>query len=96
MSKEKSGRSNATTRVVGFDQVVRGIVPGRTSAGEVTIFDSVGFALEDYAALRHLHALIQARPAWGRKIDLIPHRGDPKNLSGGALDMRSSAFRRAA
>ncbi len=82
--------------VIEFDRVVRGEVPGRASAHEVTLFDSVGFALEDYSALRYLHTLLDARPEWGRKIDLVPHLIDPKNLFGGALAARSSALRRAA
>ena len=42
--------------VTEFAQVVRGEAPGRTSGADVTIFDSVGFALEDYSALRFLHS----------------------------------------
>src|SRR5690606_2563227 len=38
-------------------QVLAGHAPGRRTDTEVTVFDSVGFALEDYAALRALHAL---------------------------------------
>ncbi|CAN0627950.1 Ornithine cyclodeaminase [Burkholderia multivorans] len=52
---------------------------GRESAGQVTVFDSVGFALEDYAALRYLYALAQRHDA-GVEIALIPPAVDPKNL----------------
>ncbi|PMY01436.1 ornithine cyclodeaminase, partial [Pseudomonas sp. GW460-13] len=41
-------------------QVLAGHAPGRAAADEVTVFDSVGFALEDYAALRWLYAAAQA------------------------------------
>ena len=34
-------------------RVLAGQAPGRRDAGEVTLFDSVGFALEDYSALRY-------------------------------------------
>lgn len=61
-------------------QVVTGRKPGRGSPAEVTIFDSVGFALQDFSALRYLHRLHQQR--WGTRsaIDLIPDLEDPKDL----------------
>ena len=52
---------------------------GRERADEVTVFDSVGFALEDYSALRYLYALAQQHNA-GVEIALIPPAVDPKNL----------------
>jgi ornithine cyclodeaminase len=65
--------------VTEFARVVSGEVPGRASAADVTIFDSVGFALEDYAALRYLYQLQTAHHAAGH-IDLIPTLSNPKNL----------------
>ncbi len=38
-------------------QVLAGRIEGRTSAAQVTIFDSVGFALEDYSTLRYMRDL---------------------------------------
>ena len=67
--------------VTEFARVVNGEVPGRASAADVTIFDSVGFALEDYAALRYLYQLQTAHHAPSR-IDLIPTLSNPKNLFG--------------
>ena len=67
--------------VTEFARVVNGEVPGRASAADVTIFDSVGFALEDYAALRYLYRLQTAHHAPSR-IDLIPTLSNPKNLFG--------------
>ncbi len=67
--------------VTEFARVVSGEVPGRASSDEVTIFDSVGFALEDYAALRYLYRL-QSAHATRQQIDLIPDLADPKNLFG--------------
>ncbi|KWZ39245.1 ornithine cyclodeaminase [Burkholderia savannae] len=60
-------------------RVLRQEAAGRDSASQVTIFDSVGFALEDYSALRHLHALALRHDA-GTPISLIPPADDPKNL----------------
>ena len=54
--------------VTEFSRVLSGAAPGRTSAAEVTIFDSVGFALEDFSALRYLHAHPQ-RGARGAAAD---------------------------
>jgi ornithine cyclodeaminase len=67
--------------VTEFAQVLSGAAPGRASAAEVTIFDSVGFALEDYSALRYLYKL-QGQQNQPRKIDLIPHLDNPKDLFG--------------
>jgi ornithine cyclodeaminase len=65
--------------------VLRGRAPGRTSPTDITIFDSVGFALEDYSALRFLHQLLQEDTGQRRRIDLVPRLDDPKDLYGGTL-----------
>jgi ornithine cyclodeaminase len=62
-------------------RVLTGQAPGRRSDAEVTVFDSVGFALEDFAALRLMGALAAAL-GLGQAIDLIPEMADPKNLYG--------------
>ncbi len=67
--------------VTEFWQVLSGIAPGRTSDEQVTIFDSVGFALEDFSALRHLRASI-AGTDLSREIDLVAAPEDPKDLFG--------------
>ncbi len=60
-------------------QVLCGNAAGRSSADAVTVFDSVGFALEDFSALRLMAALaLDARV--GSRIDLIAQPADPKNL----------------
>jgi len=65
--------------VTELSDVLAGRAPGRSSASEVTVFDSVGFALEDFSALRYLHRLHQ-RNADGRGVDLVPSLRDPKDL----------------
>jgi ornithine cyclodeaminase len=62
-------------------QVLAGAAPGRTAAGQVTIFDSVGFALEDFAALRLMGELAREL-GLGRALDLVPAPADPKDLYG--------------
>ena len=68
--------------VTEFAQVLPGQAPGRRTAQEVTVFDSVGFALEDFSALRTLHALLQQYPHLGTPIDLVPQMDNPKDLFG--------------
>lgn len=52
---------------------------GRTSAGQVTVFDSVGFALEDFSALRYMRDTALAL-GMGERMALIPALDDPKDL----------------
>jgi ornithine cyclodeaminase len=56
--------------------------PVRSSERDVTIFDSVGFALNDFSALRYLLRLNAEQPDGGQRIDLIPEPDDPKDLFG--------------
>ena len=60
-------------------QVVQGLAPGRVNAQQITLFDSVGFALEDYSALRTMHVLAQ-RAGLLSQIELVPAFDDPKDL----------------
>jgi ornithine cyclodeaminase len=71
--------------VTEFARVAGGAARGRTDAADITVFDSVGFALEDYSALRFLHALLREERGAGRQIDLVPELEDPKDLFGGTL-----------
>lgn len=60
-------------------QVIAGNVMGRETDADITIFDSVGFALEDYSALRYVHELALEFDE-GEDIALIPELEDPKDL----------------
>ncbi|HWH83861.1 MAG TPA: ornithine cyclodeaminase [Burkholderiaceae bacterium] len=62
-------------------RVLAGTAPGRRDAAQVTIFDSVGFALEDYSALCFLREAA-AELGIGEPIDLVPQPADPKDLFG--------------
>jgi ornithine cyclodeaminase len=62
-------------------EVVTGAAPGRTSADQVTLFDSVGFAIEDFSALRYLRDSVTGTSACV-DIDLIAAPDDPKDLFG--------------
>jgi ornithine cyclodeaminase len=62
-------------------RVIAGEVPGRTSATQITLFDSVGFAVEDFAALRYLHK--QAlRTGYFEQLDMLADPDDPRDLYG--------------
>ena len=61
--------------------VLAGQAPGRTSAQQVTVFDSVGFALEDYSALVWL-ADTAAELGIGDVVELVAQLADPKDLFG--------------
>ena len=67
--------------VTEFWQVLAGVRAGRTNNAQVTVFDSVGFALEDYAALRFMRDAA-AELGIGDVIQLVPQAADPKNLFG--------------
>ncbi|MBL8327819.1 MAG: ornithine cyclodeaminase [Rubrivivax sp.] len=67
--------------VTEFWQVLAGSAPGRQTAGEVTVFDSVGFALEDFSALCVLYAWA-CEEGLGRLIELTARTPDPKDLFG--------------
>jgi ornithine cyclodeaminase len=71
--------------VTEFADVVLGRATGRRSDSDITIFDSVGFALEDYSALRFLHLLLDEGHIGRRQIDLVPSLDNPKDLFGGTL-----------
>ncbi len=60
-------------------QVLKGQAPGRKSAEAITVFDSVGFAVEDFSALRYLNNAASASNL-GQFIDLLPSNPDPKDL----------------
>ncbi|MBN9612370.1 MAG: ornithine cyclodeaminase, partial [Actinobacteria bacterium] len=62
-------------------QVLTGAAAGRESTEQVTIFDSVGFAIEDYSALRYLRDSVSGTEL-AQDIDLIAAPDDPKDLFG--------------
>ena len=65
-------------------QVLKGHQPGREHLQQITVFDSVGFALEDFAALRFMYESACAL-GLGERLSLMPQMKDPKNLFGTLL-----------
>jgi ornithine cyclodeaminase len=60
-------------------RVIAGEAPGRCDAAAITLFDSVGFAIEDFAALRFLRDRLGAGTA---HLDLVADPDDPRDLYG--------------
>lgn len=84
---------SADFKATEFWRVIAGEAEGRTTADEVTLFDSVGFALEDYSALRLVRDLAHELKL-GSKTDIVPVMADPKDLFGHL--MGTKARRQAA
>lgn len=62
-------------------QVMRGEAPGRRDAKAITLFDSVGFAIEDFSALRFVHAHIKGTEFF-EPLDMLADPDDPRDLFG--------------
>ncbi|MCI4664731.1 MAG: ornithine cyclodeaminase [Neomegalonema sp.] len=62
-------------------RVVAGLEDGRASADQITLFDSVGFAIEDFSALRFVRDQIIERPFY-EPLDLLADPDDPRDLFG--------------
>lgn len=62
-------------------QVIAGQAPGRTSTKQITLFDGVGFAIEDFAALRYVHDRVKGS-SFVQNLDMIADPDDPRDLYG--------------
>lgn len=62
-------------------RVISGEQPGRRDAGQITLFDSVGFAIEDFSALRYVRDQL-TRPDLYQPLDLLADPDDPRDLFG--------------
>ncbi|OWJ80117.1 MULTISPECIES: ornithine cyclodeaminase [Haematobacter] len=62
-------------------QVITGAAPGRREAAQITLFDGVGFAIEDFSALRYVY---EKSGALGMRqdLDLLADPDDPRDLYG--------------
>ncbi|RVT84449.1 ornithine cyclodeaminase [Rhodobacteraceae bacterium CCMM004] len=68
-------------------QVIAGRAPGRTAAGQVTLFDSVGFAIEDFSALRYVRDKVRETGLY-TDLDLLADPDDPRDLYGMVMRAR--------
>lgn len=62
-------------------EVLTGATKGRTSDRQITIFDGVGFAVEDFSALRWLRDCVSENEV-STPLDLIADPDDPRDLYG--------------
>ncbi|CAH0342847.1 ornithine cyclodeaminase [Rhizobium sp. CECT 9324] len=62
-------------------KVVTGEVIGRREPGQITLFDSVGFAVEDFSALRYVRTKLEGTGFY-QDIDIIADPDDPRDLFG--------------
>ena len=62
-------------------QVMTGGAEGRHDAGQITLFDSVGFAIEDFSALRYVRAQLE-RTRLFEGLDLLADPDEPRDLFG--------------
>lgn len=62
-------------------QVLTGAAPGRRGPDQITLFDGVGFAIEDFSALRYVRDRL-AGTRFFQELDLIADPDDPRDLFG--------------
>ena len=62
-------------------QVMTGQVPARRDAKQITLFDSVGFAIEDFSALRYVLKAAQ-ETGFYTQLDMLADPDDPRDLFG--------------
>ncbi len=71
-------------------QVITGAAQGRTDPRQITLFDSVGFAIEDFSALRYIHDQLRTHP-YSEPLDMIADPDDPRDLYGMLLRAKAKA-----
>ncbi|WP_340108386.1 ornithine cyclodeaminase [Pikeienuella sp. HZG-20] len=62
-------------------RVIAGAETGRRSAAQITLFDSVGFAIEDFSALRYIRDQLERTGAF-IELDMLADPDDPRDLYG--------------
>lgn len=62
-------------------QVISGAVQGRRDAGQITLFDSVGFAIEDFSALRYVRDQLKSTGLY-QELDMLADPDEPRDLFG--------------
>lgn len=70
-------------------KVIAGLETGRTSANQITLFDGVGFAIEDFSALRYVLDNIKGT-AFMQQLDMLADPDDPRDLFGMLLRAKSA------
>lgn len=71
-------------------QVIAGTAPGRRADRQITLFDSVGFAIEDFSALRYVRERL-AGTRFFDDLDLLADPDEPRDLFGMVLRAKVAA-----
>ncbi|MCF1449662.1 ornithine cyclodeaminase [Agrobacterium vitis] len=71
-------------------QVMTGTAKGRSDSRQITLFDSVGFAIEDFSALRYVRSKL-AETGLFTELDLLADPDEPRDLYGMVLRSKASA-----
>jgi ornithine cyclodeaminase len=69
-------------------RVIAGSAVGRRDAAQITLFDSVGFAIEDFSALRYVKEQVVAIGLY-EELDLLADPDEPRDLFGMLLRARA-------
>ena len=72
---------NADHPVVELWRVIAGEAEGRRNANQITLFDSVGFAIEDFSALRFIRDQLEATEQF-QHLDMLADPDEPRDLYG--------------
>jgi len=67
--------------VTEFWRLLEGTAEGRGDPAQITLFDSVGFAIEDFSALRYIHGRLEGSDFF-QPIDMLADPDDPRDLYG--------------
>lgn len=70
--------------VIELWQVMTGAVEGRRNDKQITLFDSVGFAIEDFSALRYIRDQLESTGHY-QELDMVADPDDPRDLFGMVL-----------
>ncbi|MFG6082481.1 ornithine cyclodeaminase [Paracoccus litorisediminis] len=70
-------------------EVITGAAEGRKDERQITLFDSVGFAIEDFSALRYVHSRLKESGLFV-DLDMIADPDDPRDLFGMILRAQSA------
>jgi ornithine cyclodeaminase len=86
----ESQQLDADHPIIELWQVMTGKTAGRTDTRQITLFDSVGFAIEDFSALRYVRDQLQRTGLYG-ELDLLADPDEPRDLFGMLLRAEKAA-----
>jgi ornithine cyclodeaminase len=75
--------------VIELWRVIAGQEYGRTDASQITLFDSVGFAIEDFSARRYVRTKLLNEGLF-EELELLADPDDPRDLFGMLLRHKPS------